>query len=285
MTKKKALCERQVDTHEDNIKELESEMKENRQTIDGLNADIEDLTEGIQSLTTAIANLDKQVAEATATRQEEHSTFARNLEDNTKAKAILEKAKNRLAKYYTPKLYKAPPSASLSQVSAHNFDAPPPPPETWAAYSKRDEHAGVIDMMTLLITDVEKDITQISTDEKESQAEYEKFMADSAAKRASDSQSKDDKAAKKADQEAELQKSTAELNANTKETLDESETLKDVHLECDWLVENHEARKAARAGEVESLKSAKAVLSGADYALVQRTATHKHKAYVGIARI
>ena len=36
-----------------------------------------------------------------------------------------------------------------------------------------------------------------------------------------------------------------------------------------WLVENYDARKGARAGEVESLKNAKAVLAGADYSLVQ----------------
>ena len=38
---------------------------------------------------------------------------------------------------------------------------------------------------------------------------------------------------------------------------------------CGWLLSNFEARKAARAGEVESLKNAKAVLAGADYSLVQ----------------
>jgi len=48
--------------------------------------------------------------------------------------------------------------------------------------------------------------------------------------------------------------------------------IKDLHLECDWLLANFQARKDARAGEVESLKNAKAVLSGADYSLLQ-TAT------------
>ena len=46
-----------------------------------------------------------------------------------------------------------------------------------------------------------------------------------------------------------------------------AETLKDLHLECDWLTANFDARKEARAGEVESLKQAKAVLSGADFSL------------------
>merc|ERR550537_807542 len=76
----------------------------------------------------------------------------------------------------------------------------------------------------------------------------------------------------KADTEAELEKLTAEHKDTLMETMAKEEELKDLHLECDWLLSNFEARKAARAGEVESLKKAKAVLSGADYSLVQTTA-------------
>merc|ERR1712238_36457 len=46
-----------------------------------------------------------------------------------------------------------------------------------------------------------------------------------------------------------------------------------LHAECDWLLKYFDARKEARAGEVDSLTKAKAVLSGADYSLVQ---TRRH---------
>jgi len=36
-----------------------------------------------------------------------------------------------------------------------------------------------------------------------------------------------------------------------------------------WLLKNFDARKAARSGEIDALGKAKAVLSGADYSLVQ----------------
>eukprot|EP00747_Dinoflagellata_sp_TGD_P127225 gnl/TRDRNA2_/TRDRNA2_174379_c6_seq1.p1 gnl/TRDRNA2_/TRDRNA2_174379_c6~~gnl/TRDRNA2_/TRDRNA2_174379_c6_seq1.p1 ORF type:complete len:154 (-),score=53.34 gnl/TRDRNA2_/TRDRNA2_174379_c6_seq1:204-596(-) len=55
------------------------------------------------------------------------------------------------------------------------------------------------------------------------------------------------------------------------------ESLAGTHAECDWLVQNYESRKAAREGEVESLKKAKAVLSGADYALLQRSSSSLRK--------
>jgi len=43
-----------------------------------------------------------------------------------------------------------------------------------------------------------------------------------------------------------------------------------LHAECDWLMQYYDVRKQARAGEVESLQNAKAVLSGASYSLVQQ---------------
>merc|ERR1719336_701331 len=206
--------------------------------------------------------------------------------EDTAAKDILAIAKNRLAKFYTPKLYQPPPKTELSamdavyaaeggtvlaEVSTHGQDsvAPPPPPETWDAYAKKgQEHAGVVEMVNMLMTDLDKEMAQIKTDEKDAQAEYEQFVADSAAKRASDSKSLADKEAAKADAEAELQRLTAEHKATQKAAMDKAEYIKDLHLECDWLLTIFEARKAARAGEVESLKNAKAVLSGADYSML-----------------
>merc|ERR1719265_3100740 len=164
---------------------------------------------------------------------------------------------------------------TLVQITAHKADdevAPPPPPETFGAYVKKgEENAGVTTMLDMLVADLDKEIQEMTVDEKDAQAEYEEFMADSAAKRAADSKSIADKEGAKADLEAEVEKLTAENKATQKEAMDEYEYIKDLHLECDWLLENFEARKAARAGEVESLKNAKAVLSGADYSLVQQS--------------
>jgi len=39
----------------------------------------------------------------------------------------------------------------------------------------------------------------------------------------------------------------------------------DLHVQCDFLLQNFDLRKEARTNEVESLKNAKAILSGADF--------------------
>merc|ERR1712125_204220 len=89
--------------------------------------------------------------------------------------------------------------------------APPPPPETFGAYTKKgEESTGVISMMDMMVADLDKEITEIETEEKENQAEYEQFMKDSAAKRASDAKSIEDKASAKADLESTLIKTKEE---------------------------------------------------------------------------
>merc|ERR1719276_380629 len=110
----------------------------------------------------------------------------------------------------------------------------------------------------------------MEVDEKYAQEEYEGFMQDSAAKRAAASKSITDDEAAKAELEAELQRLAEETTSKTNEAMATAESIKDLHADCDWLISNFEARKAARAAEVDSLTNAKAVLSGADYSLIQR---------------
>merc|ERR1719238_96603 len=47
-----------------------------------------------------------------------------------------------------------------------------------------------------------------------------------------------------------------------------------LHGECDWLLKYFDVRKEARSSEIDALGKAKAVLSGADFALVQ---THSRR--------
>jgi len=62
---------------------------------------------------------------------------------------------------------------------------------------------------------------------------------------------------------------STEEKSTKAEAMVKAETLRDLHIECDWLIANYEMRKEARAGEVDALKNARAVLAGADYSLVQ----------------
>jgi len=296
---KKAYCEAELDKTEDEKKALERKVDDLGSALDDTKGMISTLTEEIAALVEGIKNLDKSVAEATENRKAENAEYKELMAADTAAEKLLAMAGNRLAKFYTPKLYVAPPKQELSaeqriavnmgseaapteppmlaQIKQHGAAsvAPPPPPETWGAYKKKgEEHGGVVAMLNMLKADLAKEMQTATVDEEDAQAEYEKMMADSAEKRRVDSESLADKESAKADLESKALKLKEEETATMKEVLGKADTLKTLHLECDWLVSNFEVRKEARAGEIDALKKAKAVLSGADYSFIQTSASN-----------
>merc|ERR1711988_1414110 len=159
------------------------------------------------------------------------------------------------------------------QIAVHkqaDTGAPPPPPETFGAYSKKSQESnGVMAMMDMLVADLDKEMQEMEFEEKDAQGEYEKFTREAAEKRVTDSKSITDKEAAKADAEGLVEKETREKTDSMKKMMATMEFLKNLHADCDWLLQNFDVRKEARAGEVDSLKKAKAVLSGADFSLLQ----------------
>merc|ERR1719392_656711 len=187
--------------------------------------------------------------EATETRKSENSEFNELIASDSAATELLSFAKNRLNKFYNPKLYKAPPKRELSEedratlaaggtlaptaapggiagtgvtvladVSQHNVAKPPPPPEAPGAYKKKSEESGgVIAMIDLLVKDLDTEMTVAQTEEKDAQADYEQMMKDSATKRAEDSKSLADKEGALANMQASLESSTEEKGSTTKE--------------------------------------------------------------------
>merc|ERR1712060_954038 len=161
---------------------------------------------------------DKAGAEATKQRQDENTEYKALIASDTAAKEVLAFAKNRLNKFYNPKLYKPPPKAELSsedrvysnmgnpggvlttaapggiagtgiavlaQVSVHKQQkaAPAAPPATWGAYAtKSGETNGVMAMLDLLVKDLDKELTEAETSEKDAQSDYAQLMKDSSAK-------------------------------------------------------------------------------------------------------
>merc|ERR1719446_295503 len=147
---------------------------------------------------------------------------------------------------------------------------PPPPPEAPGAYKKKgEESGGVIQMMDNLKADLQKEITEMEVTEQNAQEDYEQMVKDAADKRAADSLSIEEKETAKAGVEADLVKAGDAKAGAEDELMATKQYIADLHAECDWLMSNYETRKEARAAEIDALKKAKAVLSGADYSLVQ----------------
>lgn len=271
---KKEYCDKQFDLAEDKKKELEQSVTDSETAIEEMTGSIATLTEEIAALEKGIKKLDKSVAEATEQRKDENADYKELKQSDTAAKEILLFAKNRLNKFYNPKLYKPPPQeepAMFAQISAHTKrEAPPAPPETFGAYTKKSEdNAGVTQMIDLLVKDLDKELQEAEVMEKDAQEDYEALMVESATKRADDSKSISDKTSTKASQEEALEKEEDTKAATGKELMATLEYIHSLHGECDWLLKYFDARKEARDGEIDALGKAKAVLSGADFSLMQ----------------
>merc|ERR1719183_1889447 len=267
---KKEFCEKEFDVTDDRKKALERTEGKLEVAVADTKETVAALKEEIAALGEGIAALDKSVAEATDQRQEENSDYKTLMVNNQAAKELLEFAKNRLNKFYNPKMYNPP--AMFMQISAHKGKADPgPPPEAPGAHKKQDGN-GVIAMIDTLIKDLDMEMTEAKTNEKNAQEEYEEMMADSSSKRAADSKSIADKSAAQAEGAKLIVSKNQELTDTQKEIMATHEYIGQLHAQCDWLLKFFDTRAEARNGEIDSLKKAKAVLSGADFSLVQKSA-------------
>mmetsp|Transcript_51336 Transcript_51336/g.116978 ORF Transcript_51336/g.116978 Transcript_51336/m.116978 type:complete len:702 (+) Transcript_51336:70-2175(+) len=273
---------------------LSNEMQDHNDNLDRLRNQVAELEQGIK-------DLDKAVADATAQRKEEHDEYVQEAAENRGALQILEFARNRLNKFYNPKDYKEAPKRELTEeermysayggdigttpapggiantgamafveVSAHSSDEdkPAPPPKV-GGFKKNNASKGVLGMIDMIVQDLKTEVQEAEFEEKNAQEDYEKLMADSAAKRAADSKSISAREGAIAEREQDLQEAKDTSSAKMKELQENQEYTSEVHQTCDFLLENYSKRKEARAQEMDGLKKAKEILSGADFSLVQ----------------
>merc|ERR1719377_312911 len=109
--------------------------------------------EEISSLGASIEALDKSVADATEQRKEEHAAYVAQMQMNEAAMGLVEKAKNRMQKFYNPTLYKAAPKTENTMeekiIEAGTFvqlkvEVPPAPEMPSGLLQKNQKSAGVI---------------------------------------------------------------------------------------------------------------------------------------------
>merc|ERR1719335_321836 len=112
---KKAYCAEEFDKADDKKKALERSISDLEKVIDEAKEEVTTLSEEIKGLEDGIVKLDREVVQATEMRKEEHEEFTATLAGNNAAMKLIEFAKNRMQKFYNPKLYKPPPKRELTE--------------------------------------------------------------------------------------------------------------------------------------------------------------------------
>jgi len=213
--------------------------------------------------------------------------------ENNAAKQLIEKAKNRLNKFYNPALYKAPKKRELTdeekirQSLGEKIDDSAPveyiagttqtvlaqqepygkAPETMTGtyQGKGQKSNSVIALLDMMVADIAKEMTESKVGEEQAQKDYEEFMAESKKNRAANQKSTNEATTGLANTNTRLAE-LADKKASTETLLSENaQRTANLHTSCDFLINNFDVRKEARAAEVEGLKNAKAILSGANF--------------------
>merc|ERR1719335_1326432 len=187
-------------------------------------------------------------------------------------------AKNKLQKFYNPALYKPPPKkelsaedqiianlASFAQIAAHRHRVPEPEaPEGLGGYEKKTQKSGgVMALMDMIVKDLDASLSDTEHEESTAQKDYVEIMADSQASRATATKGITDKEAAKSELNAKKVAAKEKEVGDFKDLDIIHKYVVELHGSCDFILENYGIRKEARKAEVESLKNAKAILSGA----------------------
>merc|ERR1712060_1033104 len=164
---------------------------------------------------------------------------------------------------------KKAPGASLAQKQE---PVGPPPPPGFEEYKNNAANGGVMSMIEQIITDAKAMEAEAIRSEEDAQKAYEDFVKET--NNSIEAKSRDivSKTEEKAQAETDLVEANKAKDAVMLELEQLSNYNAELHQSCDFVLKNFDLRQAARDEEVEALRQAKAILSGANFqALLQHS--------------
>jgi hypothetical protein len=262
--KHKDFCVEEFNTNELQTQKKEQEKADLIAKIEDLEMTIKQLTEAIEQLKAEIAEMQVQLKRAGEDREKENKEFQMTVADQRATQKLLTAALNILKGFYEKKA-----KAALLQTSQ---PAGPPPPPGFEAYKKNAAAPGVMGMIQQIINDAKAMEAETIRSEEDAQKAYEDFVKDTNASIEAKSKDIVNKSETKAKAEADL----VEAKENKENVMLELEQLgnykAELHSSCDFVMKNFEIRQTARDEEIEALKQAKAILSGAKFEEFLQTA-------------
>ena len=230
--------------------------------ISELEAKIADLTSTIDQLTKAIATLEAEIAEmqtqlkrAGEDRELENKDFQQTVSDQRSTQALLNKALGVLEAVYAKK------EAFMQKQEP----AGPPPPPGFKTYKKQGGAGGVLGMLQQIIAEAKQLEADAIKAESDAQKAYESFVKDTNASVEEKNRDITNKSGEKAQAEADKTAAEQDLDASNNEQQQNKNEEADLHKSCDFTMTNFDVRQEARDQEVEALRQAKAILSGAKF--------------------
>jgi len=240
-----------------NKNQLETERKERQKAdqiakIEDLEMQIDALNKAINTLKAEIAEMQVQMKRAGEDREKENKEFQATVADQRATAKLLKATLTILQDFYG--------KAALLQEPAG-----PPPPAGFEAYKKNQASGGVMGMIQQIIDDAKAMEAEAIRSEEDAQKAYEEFVKETNASIEAKSKDIVNKSETKAKKESELVETKEAKEATLLELEQLSNYNAELHQSCDFVLKNFDIRQTARDEEIEALKQAKAILSGAKF--------------------
>jgi len=258
--KHKDFCVDEFNTNQLQTEKKEREKQDLIAKIEDLELTIKTLTEEIEALKAAIAELQVQLKRAGEDREKENKVFQTVVADQRETQKLLKAALSVLGEFYGKKAA----AAALAQGGRQEPVGPRPLPALRPT-KKNSASGGVMGLLQQIINDAKAMEAETIRSEEDAQKAYEDFVKETNGSIETKSKEIVDKSEIKAKAESDLVDAKEAKEATMLELEQLSNYNAELHQSCDFVMKNFEVRQTARDEEVEALRQAKAILSGAKF--------------------
>merc|ERR1719261_196192 len=258
--KHKDFCIEELNNNERDTEMAERDKADLEAKIEDLAMTIDTLAKEIEVLKADVAELQVQMKRAGEDREKQNKEFQVTVADQRATQKLLAAALNILKGFYE----KAALVQARAQAAEKAGQAPPP---GFKSYEKNAASGGVMGMMQGIIDDAKAMEAEAIRGEEDSQKAYEDFVKDT--NTSIEMKTKDIVA--KTEMKAKAEGEKVEAETEHESVMGELEQLAnenaDLHKSCDFTLKNFELRQTARDDEIEALKQALAMFSGASFSV------------------
>jgi len=264
--KQDEIAHRDFCVKEFNENTMETEEKERDRinllsSIDDLNQSIKTLAGEINTLKTDMNEMSTNLKRSGEDRELENVEFQKAVSDQRASIRLLTAALEILKGFYEKTQF----------LQIKNQQAPPPAPAGFKEYKKQDSNSGVMAMIGDIVSEAKQMEAETVRAEEDAQKTYEEFVKDTNENLGIKSEESVNKNEEKAKAEKDLNQANMDKD-NTMLLLEQlSNRNAELHKSCDFIMKNFDIRQEARDEEINALKQAKDILSGAKFqALLQQ---------------
>merc|ERR1719387_887318 len=256
--KHKDFCVEELNNNERDTEMKERDKADLEAKIADLASTIDMLAKEIEVLKADVAELQVQMKRAGEDREKQNKEFQVTVADQRATQKLLAAALNILKGFYEK-------AALVQKKASEKLVAGQAPPPGFKSYEKNAASGGVMGMMQGIIDDAKAMEAEAIRGKEDSQKSYEDFVKDtntSIEAKTKDIVSKTEMKAKAEGDKVEAETEHESVMGEIEQLMNENA---DLHKSCDFTLKNFELRQTARDDEIEALKQALAMFSGASF--------------------